>query len=102
MRVIGACLASGDGSELVHHGIPLLGGLSDVAAAVRDTGADTVAVTSSAELEATRLRRLAWELEGTGTDQDVEPGLIDVAGPRLHYSPDARRPQLHVEAPDFT
>ena len=101
MRVIGACLASGDGSELVHHGIPLLGGLNDVAAAVRDTGADTVAVTSSAELEPTRLRRLAWELEGTGTDLVVAPGLIEVAGPRLHIRPVTGLPLLHVEEPEF-
>ena len=101
MRVIGACLASGDGSELGHHAVPLLGGLNDVAAAVRDTGADTVAVTSSAELEPTRLRRLAWELEGTGTDLVVAPGLIEVAGPRLHIRPVTGLPLLHVEEPEF-
>jgi exopolysaccharide biosynthesis polyprenyl glycosylphosphotransferase len=101
MRVIGACLASGDGSELGRHAVPLLGGLNDVAAAVRDTGADTVAVTSSAELEPTRLRRLAWELEGTGTDLVVAPGLIEVAGPRLHIRPVTGLPLLHVEEPEF-
>ena len=101
MRVIGACLASGDGSELGRHAVPLLGGLDDVVAAVRDTGADTVAVTSSAELEPTRLRRLAWELEGTGTDLVVAPGLMEVAGPRLHIRPVTGLPLLHVEEPEF-
>ena len=101
MRVIGACLASGDGSRLVGLGVPLLGGLDDVAAAVRDSGADTVAVTSSAELDPTRLRRLAWELEGTATDLVVAPGLMEVAGPRLHIRPVTGLPLLHVEEPEF-
>jgi exopolysaccharide biosynthesis polyprenyl glycosylphosphotransferase len=101
MRVIGACLASGDGSRLVGLGVPLLGGLDDVAASVRDSGADTVAVTSSAELDPNRLRRLAWELEGTSTDLVVAPGLMEVAGPRLHIRPVTGLPLLHVEEPEF-
>jgi exopolysaccharide biosynthesis polyprenyl glycosylphosphotransferase len=101
MRVIGACLASGDGSQLMSLGVPLLGGLDDVAAAVRDSGADTVAVTSSAELDPTRLRRLSWELEGTSTDLVVAPGLMEVAGPRLHIRPVTGLPLLHVEEPEF-
>ena len=87
MRVIGACLASGDESRPVGLGVPLLGGLDEVAAAVRDSGADTVAVTSSAELDPTRLRRPAWQLEGTATDLVVASGRIEVAGPRLHIRP---------------
>jgi len=101
MRVVGACLASGDGSQLVSHGVPLLGQLDDVATAVRRSGADTVAVTSSAELDPTRLRRLAWELEGTATDLVVAPGLMEVAGPRLHIRPVTGLPLLHVEEPEF-
>jgi exopolysaccharide biosynthesis polyprenyl glycosylphosphotransferase len=101
MRVVGACLASGDGAQIVGQGIPLLGGLDDVRAAVRDSGADTVAVTSSAELDPARLRRLAWELEGTETDLVVAPGLMEVAGPRLHIRPVTGLPLLHVEEPEF-
>jgi exopolysaccharide biosynthesis polyprenyl glycosylphosphotransferase len=101
MRVVGACLASGDGSQLMGLGVPLLGGLDDVAAAVRHSGADTVAVTSSAELDPTRLRRLAWELEGNATDLVVAPGLMEVAGPRLHIRPVTGLPLLHVEEPEF-
>ncbi|HEX6755818.1 MAG TPA: sugar transferase [Mycobacteriales bacterium] len=101
MRVVGACLASGDGAQVVGLGVPLLGGLDDVVAAVRDSGADTVAVTSSAELDPARLRRLAWELEGTETDLVVAPGLMEVAGPRLHIRPVTGLPLLHVEEPEF-
>ena len=101
MRVVGACLASGDGAQIVGLGVPLFGGLNGVGAAVRATGADTVAVTSSAELDPARLRRLAWELEGTATDLVVAPGLMEVAGPRLHIRPVTGLPLLHVEEPEF-
>ena len=51
------------------------------------TGADTVAVTASSELTAARLRRLGWQLEGTGVDLVLAPALTDVAGPRIHTRP---------------
>jgi exopolysaccharide biosynthesis polyprenyl glycosylphosphotransferase len=101
MLVRGACLAYGDGAQLIAHGVPVLGGLEDVRAAIQATGADTVAVTSSGEIDPARLRRLAWDLEGTATDLVVAPGLIEVAGPRLHIRPVTGLPLLHVEEPEF-
>jgi exopolysaccharide biosynthesis polyprenyl glycosylphosphotransferase len=102
MRVVGACLAAGRGDQLRLLGVPLLGGLDDVAAAVGVCGADTVAVTSCADIDPARLRRLAWELEGTDTDLVVAPGLMEVAGPRLHIRPVTGLPLLHVEEPEFS
>jgi exopolysaccharide biosynthesis polyprenyl glycosylphosphotransferase len=102
MRVVGACLASGDGAAVVCLAVPLLGGLDEVPAAVEAVDADTVAVTSCVEIDAARLRRLAWELEGTATDLVVAPGLMEVAGPRLHIRPVTGLPLLHVEEPEFT
>ena len=102
MRVVGACLSGGDGARLVGLGVPLFGEVDDVAEVVRRTGADTVAVTSGVGVDPVRLRRLAWELEGTETDLVVAPGLIEVAGPRLHIRPVSGLPLLHVEEPEFT
>src|SRR3989440_5414913 len=45
----------------------------DVVALVRELGADTVAVCGSASGEPGELRRLAWQLEGTGVDLGVAP-----------------------------
>jgi exopolysaccharide biosynthesis polyprenyl glycosylphosphotransferase len=101
MNVVGACLSAGDGAQLVGIGVPLLGGLGDVTEVVRRIGADTVAVAAGADVDPTRLRRLAWELEGTDTDLVVSPGLIEVAGPRLHIRPVTGLPLLHVEEPQF-
>ena len=101
MQVVGACLSSGDGARLVGLGVPLLGGLEDVVKAVRVCGADTVAVAAGASVGPARLRRLSWELEGTDTDLVVAPGLMEVAGPRLHIRPMTGLPLLHVEEPEF-
>jgi exopolysaccharide biosynthesis polyprenyl glycosylphosphotransferase len=102
MRVVGACLAAGEGHQLRLLGIPVHGGVDDVVSAVRRFGADTVAVTSCADIDPTRLRRLAWELEGSDTYLVVAPGLMEVAGPRLHIRPVTGLPLLHVEEPEFT
>src|SRR3712207_7225562 len=40
--------------------------------------------------EATRhhyLRELSWSLEGAGVELLVHPGLVEVAGPRMHIRP---------------
>jgi len=101
MQVVGACLVCGDAAQVIEHGVPVLGTFEDVRAAVRDVDADTVAVAAGADVDPTRLRRLAWELEPTNIDLVVAPGLIEVAGPRLHIRPVTGLPLVHVEKPEF-
>jgi exopolysaccharide biosynthesis polyprenyl glycosylphosphotransferase len=81
-------------------GVPV-GGLDDVLAMAGRHEAHTVAVTSASETAAEYLRRLSWELEGTGLELLVAPGLIEVAGPRLHIRPLEGLPLLTVESPQF-
>jgi exopolysaccharide biosynthesis polyprenyl glycosylphosphotransferase len=83
-------------------GVPVHGGLGSVPDAVRDFGADTVAVLACPEMSAIRLRELAWQLEATGTDVCVAPALLDVAGPRTTIRPVAGLPLLHVDHPELT
>ena len=33
------------------------------------------------------LRELSWALEGAGVELLVDPGLVEVAGPRMHIRP---------------
>jgi exopolysaccharide biosynthesis polyprenyl glycosylphosphotransferase len=69
---------------------------------VREIGADTVAVCGSASNEPGELRRLAWQLEGTGVDLVVAPQLTDIAGPRVHIRPVEGLPLLYVEEPTLS
>jgi exopolysaccharide biosynthesis polyprenyl glycosylphosphotransferase len=73
-----------------------------VLSAVTLCGADTVAVVSSDRIGPEKLRSISWQLEGSATDLVVSPGLIEVAGPRLHIVPMAGLPLLHVEEPTFS
>ncbi|MCZ2858127.1 sugar transferase [Blastococcus sp. VKM Ac-2987] len=81
-------------------GVPV-GGLDDVLALAAAHDADTIAVTSASETAAQYLRQLSWQLEGTGIELLVAPGLIEVAGPRLHIRPFEGLPLLAVEQPSF-
>lgn len=71
----------------------------DINTLVREIGADTVAVCGSASGDRSDLRRLAWQLEGTGVDLVVAPQLTDIAGPRVHVRPVEGLPLLYVEEP---
>jgi exopolysaccharide biosynthesis polyprenyl glycosylphosphotransferase len=101
LSVVAACVAGPDGHDEVG-GIPVVGGLHDVARAVEFYDADTVAVLACPEMSGVRLRELAWELEKTGTDLCVAPALLDVAGPRTTIRPVAGLTLLHVDHPEFT
>lgn len=81
--------------------VPIYAG-RDVLALVREVGADTIAVCGSASAEPGELRRLAWQLEGTGIDLVVAPQLTDIAGPRVHIRPIEGLPLLHVEEPTLS
>jgi exopolysaccharide biosynthesis polyprenyl glycosylphosphotransferase len=100
--IVGACTPLGvHGTEVA--GVPIVGTLTGVFEAISSCNVDTVAVTASPAITPRALRRLSWELEGTGVALLVSPGLTDVAGPRIHVRPvGTRLPLLHVEEPEFT
>ncbi|MDM4721796.1 sugar transferase [Micromonospora sp. WMMA1363] len=80
--------------------VPIYAG-RDVLALVREVGGDTIAVCGSASAEG-ELRRLAWQLEGSGVDLVVAPQLTDIAGPRVHIRPIEGLPLLLVEEPTLS
>jgi exopolysaccharide biosynthesis polyprenyl glycosylphosphotransferase len=101
LHVVAACVTPADqgrvGGEI---NLPI-GGLDDVVDLAARFEADTVAVTSASDNAAQYLRRLSWQLEGTGLELLVAPGLVEVAGPRLHIRPFEGLPLLAVEQPKF-
>lgn len=102
-HVVGACIPDALLAPVPQRlgDVPVVGSFRGIFDAVATTSVDTVAVTASGELTATRLRRLGWQLEGTGVDLVLAPALTDVAGPRIHTRPVAGLPLIHVEAPEF-
>lgn len=102
MRIVAACIPHGQsGKRLMAAGIPVAGTLDDVPAVIESYAAETIAVTSASETAGVYLRRLSWELEGSGVELLVSPGLVEVAGPRLHIRPFIGLPLLQLEEPEF-
>ncbi|HUZ55961.1 MAG TPA: sugar transferase [Streptosporangiaceae bacterium] len=101
LTVVAACVAGATEAGVIAD-VPAVGGLDEVADVVRRFDADTVAVLACPEMAGDRLRKLAWDLEKTGTDLCVAPALLDVAGPRTTIRPVAGLPLLHMDHPEFS
>nr|WP_235494593.1 sugar transferase [Geodermatophilus sp. Leaf369] len=99
--VVGVCVTESDQRRVAAVSEVPVGGLDEVVAMTERLGADTVAVTSSSETAAEYLQALSWQLEGAPVELLVAPGLIEVAGPRLHIRPFEGLPLLSVEQPRF-
>ncbi|MBJ7289742.1 MAG: sugar transferase [Williamsia sp.] len=82
--------------------VPILGEFADARSAVLQSRATTVAVTSAEVLGHSAMRELSWELEGMHVDMVVDPGVIDVAGPRMLVRPVAGLPLLHIDKPTYS
>ncbi|MDL5158981.1 sugar transferase [Actinomycetospora termitidis] len=96
--VAAACVAeNGAGPDV--EGVALVGGLEDAVDRARALGARIVAVVPAPDWTPQRLRRLAWELEETGAELVVDPGLMEIGGPRLHVTPVDGLPMLRLSAP---
>jgi exopolysaccharide biosynthesis polyprenyl glycosylphosphotransferase len=102
MKIVGACIPTCDIIYASELGMPVLGGLDDASHVVKEFNCDAVAVTSDDTTRHGYLRRLSWSLEGAGVEMFVDPGLVEVAGPRMHIQPHVGLPLLHIEEPHFT
>lgn len=102
MQVLGVCVPRADIARAKAAGLAVIGDLDQVPDVIRAYGADAVAVTGGDATRHSYLRELSWALEGAGVELLVHPGLIEVAGPRMHIRPYVGLPLLHVEQPHFT
>lgn len=102
-RVVAVCLTQplGPDAPKTLDGLPIVGGVDDVREAVLRTGADTVAVTASATIGPSVVRRLSWQLEDTHAGLVLAPALTDIAGPRIHTQPVNGLPLIHVDKPTY-
>jgi exopolysaccharide biosynthesis polyprenyl glycosylphosphotransferase len=102
LQVVALCVPPADRHRVAAAVDLPVAGLDDVLATTALTGADAVAVTSASETASVYLRTLSWQLEGSGLELLVAPGLVEVAGPRLHIRPFDGLPLLSVEQPRFS
>jgi exopolysaccharide biosynthesis polyprenyl glycosylphosphotransferase len=102
--VTGVCTPDGRGLDGANHvlDVPVVGDLDDLSLVVGLDQYRVVAVTPTPELTPKRMHRLAWDLEGSGAEMVVDPGLMEIAGPRLHVAPVDGLPLLRVTEPAFT
>ena len=103
-QVTGACTPTGTGTGGVHDidGAPVLGDLDAVSAVAHGGQHRIVAVCQAPGWGPHRLHRLAWALEDTSTELAVDPGLMEIAGPRMHIAPVDGMPLLRLSHPRFT
>jgi exopolysaccharide biosynthesis polyprenyl glycosylphosphotransferase len=103
-NIEGVCTPTGAGPFGARHieGVPVVGDLSSVPSAVRTSGYRVVAVAPAPGWGPRRLHELAWQLEGTNTELTVNPGLMEIAGPRLHITPVDGLPLVRLTQPKFT
>jgi exopolysaccharide biosynthesis polyprenyl glycosylphosphotransferase len=83
-------------------GVPVLGDLDSVSEVARSGRHRVVAVCPTPGWTPQRLHQLAWNLEGQAAELVVDPGLMEVAGPRLHIEPVDGLPLLRLTRPTFT
>ena len=91
----------GDVADLTSIGVPVLGEPHQVLDAVERGRADSVVVAGQGLVNRHALRRLAWQLQTSGTRLFLASALSDVAAPRITVRTLAGLPLLHVEAPVF-
>jgi exopolysaccharide biosynthesis polyprenyl glycosylphosphotransferase len=91
------------GEAIVVNGedIPILGDEFAALAAIRECGANTVAITGTEHFGVDGIRRLVWQLEAMDVDLVVSPGVIDIAGQRLTMRPVSGYALIHVEKPQY-
>ena len=101
LRVVAACVEEGDLGDEVDPGVPVVARVRDAAQAAAALGVDVVAVAGTS-LGPQTIRQLGWQLEGSGRNLVMAPGLTEVAGPRVHVSPVEGLPLMWVDQPQFT
>jgi exopolysaccharide biosynthesis polyprenyl glycosylphosphotransferase len=101
--VTGVCTPTGAaaGGTSSIRGVPVVGDLDAVTTLALNGGYDAVSVGQAPGWSPVRLHRLAWDLEGAGTELVVDPGLMEIAGPRLHMASVEGLPLLRLTQPTF-
>jgi len=102
LEIVGAVTEHGSTNVELTDTIPVIGDWYHVLDHVDRVSADTVILTGNHTLTPRQLRELGWGLEERKASLIVAPALTDVAGPRIHSTPVAGLPLIHVDFPELT
>ncbi len=97
--IVAACVSRTSADRI--EDVPVWGTPLDALRVIRRSGADTVILTAWSDVSQDELRRLSWDLEGSGIQLLVAPRLTAVAVPRVHVRTVGGMPLLHVDEPEF-
>jgi exopolysaccharide biosynthesis polyprenyl glycosylphosphotransferase len=100
VEVVAACVAKAHGDRI--EGVPVLGSPADVLTVLDVARAEAVVLTAWSDVSQEELRRLSWDLEGSGVQLFVAPRLAEVATPRLRIRTVGGIPLLDVQEPEYT
>jgi exopolysaccharide biosynthesis polyprenyl glycosylphosphotransferase len=99
-EVVAACVTSSQQSEI--DGVAVLGPPEQLPRVLVASGADTVVLTAWSDVSQEQLRRLQWDIEGSGVQLLVAPRLSGVTAPRIRLRTVGGVPLLRVDEPEFT
>ncbi|MBD8023737.1 sugar transferase [Microbacterium gallinarum] len=102
LEIVGAITERGNTDHALSDRVPVLGDWNHLLEVVDKARADTVIITGNHTLKPRHLRELGWGLEERKANLIVAPALTDIAGPRIHSTPVAGLPLIHVDYPEFT
>jgi exopolysaccharide biosynthesis polyprenyl glycosylphosphotransferase len=100
VEVVAACVRRSGGGRI--GAVPVAGTPDQARSVVRRYRAHAVLLTAWSEVSEEDLRRLSWEVEGSGIQIFVAPRLAEVAVPRMHLQAIGGVPLLHIDEPEFT
>ncbi|MGY1553113.1 sugar transferase [Microbacterium sp. A588] len=79
--------------------IDLLGDIAHAEKALDDANIDALIIVGSDDLDPDTMRRLGYAVSDRDIQLIMAPALTDIAGPRLHSTPVAGLPLVHVDFP---
>jgi exopolysaccharide biosynthesis polyprenyl glycosylphosphotransferase len=97
LEPVAACLPGGGNRlSLVRHQVPVTGDVWDAAVTAKRQRASAIVVGSGPGIDATVVRRIGWQLEGSASELVVAPPVSEVAGFRLSVRSLGAAPLVHV------
>ncbi|MFB4350048.1 sugar transferase [Microbacterium sp. CR_7] len=86
-------------SEEVIAGFEVLGDVADVETVLDEVRFDALIIVGSDDLDPLTMRRLGYSVSDRDIQLIMAPVLTDIAGPRMHATPVAGLPLVHVDFP---